>query len=168
MNDLPEYFWDDLLDYIEEDKVIPIIGRKLVTVLPPMTKSPLSSCGGAASGTPAGARRRFAAGLLSEPGGLPDPRAAARPQGGYLPAHPAVAEVHSLPAPAVPPGSRPDPPLQAVRERHLRLAGLADAINATRFWGNAKTEEIAYSPNDIQDLRSEKKSLDRPVVYHTS
>jgi hypothetical protein len=32
MNDLPEYFWDDLLDYIEEDKVIPIIGRKLVTV----------------------------------------------------------------------------------------------------------------------------------------
>jgi hypothetical protein len=45
---------------------------------------------------------------------------------------------------------------------------LADAINATRFGGNAKTEEIAYSPNDIQDLRSEKKSLDRPVVYHTS
>ena len=25
---------------------------------------------------------------------------------------------------------------------------------------------IAYSPNDIQDLRSGKKSLDRPVVYH--
>jgi SIR2-like domain len=43
---------------------------------------------------------------------------------------------------------------------------LADAINATRFGGNAKTEVIAYSPNDIQDLGSEKKRLDRPVVYH--
>ena len=32
MNDLPEYFWDDLLDYIEADKVIPIIGPELVTV----------------------------------------------------------------------------------------------------------------------------------------
>ncbi len=32
MNDLPEYFWDDLLDYIEADKVIPIIGPELVAV----------------------------------------------------------------------------------------------------------------------------------------
>ena len=32
MSDLPEYFWDDLLDYIEADKVIPIIGPELVTV----------------------------------------------------------------------------------------------------------------------------------------
>ncbi len=31
MNDLPEYFWDDLLDYIEA-KVIPIIGPELVAV----------------------------------------------------------------------------------------------------------------------------------------
>ena len=39
---------------------------------------------------------------------------------------------------------------------------LADAINATRFGGNAKTEEIAYSPNDIQDLTSKRRVSTAP------
>ena len=60
----------------------------------------------------------------------------------------------------------PPPPrlLDLARIKHFDLfvsitfdSLLADAINTVRFGGNARTEEIAYSPNDVQDLRIEKK-----------
>jgi hypothetical protein len=43
---------------------------------------------------------------------------------------------------------------------------LEDAINQARFDGVQSTEAIAYAPNRVTDLPSEREHLARPVVYH--
>ena len=40
------------------------------------------------------------------------------------------------------------------------------AINAERFGGAQSTEVIAYAPNRVADLASEREHFQRPVVYH--
>jgi hypothetical protein len=40
------------------------------------------------------------------------------------------------------------------------------AVNAERFAGAQSTEVIAYAPNRVADLPGELESLQRPVVYH--
>ena len=43
---------------------------------------------------------------------------------------------------------------------------LEQAINAERFGGAQSTEVIAYAPNRVADLPTEREQLQRPVVYH--
>ena len=43
---------------------------------------------------------------------------------------------------------------------------LEQAINDERFGGAQSTEVIAYSPNRVADLPTERERLQRPVVYH--
>jgi hypothetical protein len=43
---------------------------------------------------------------------------------------------------------------------------LEQAINLERFQGAQSTEVIAYAPNRVVDLPSEREKLQRPVVYH--
>ncbi|MEO7500122.1 MAG: toll/interleukin-1 receptor domain-containing protein, partial [Casimicrobiaceae bacterium] len=43
---------------------------------------------------------------------------------------------------------------------------LEQAINAERFGGAQSTEVIAYAPNRVADLATERENLQRPVVYH--
>jgi hypothetical protein len=43
---------------------------------------------------------------------------------------------------------------------------LEQAMNAERFGGAQSTEVIAYAPNRVADLPSERDQLQRPVVYH--
>src|SRR5262245_46586901 len=43
---------------------------------------------------------------------------------------------------------------------------LEQAINDERFAGAQSTEVIAYSPNRVADLPTEREHLQRPVVYH--
>src|SRR5947207_1690713 len=43
---------------------------------------------------------------------------------------------------------------------------LEQAINVERFQGAQSAEVIAYSPNRVADLPSERDRLQRPVVYH--
>jgi hypothetical protein len=43
---------------------------------------------------------------------------------------------------------------------------LEQAINAERFEGAQSTEVIAYAPNRVADLATERDRLQRPVVYH--
>ncbi len=43
---------------------------------------------------------------------------------------------------------------------------LEQAINGERFGGAQSTEVIAYSPNRVADLPTERERLQRPVVYH--
>lgn len=42
---------------------------------------------------------------------------------------------------------------------------LAVAINAVRFGGAERTEQIAYAPNKVADLPAEREALKNPVVY---
>ena len=43
---------------------------------------------------------------------------------------------------------------------------LEQAINNERFAGAQSTEVLAYSPNRVVDLPTEREKLQRPVVYH--
>src|SRR5215831_12864979 len=43
---------------------------------------------------------------------------------------------------------------------------LEQAINLERFQGAQSTEVISYSPNRVADLPTEREKLQRPVVYH--
>ncbi|HEY2863282.1 MAG TPA: toll/interleukin-1 receptor domain-containing protein [Casimicrobiaceae bacterium] len=43
---------------------------------------------------------------------------------------------------------------------------LEQALNGERFQGAQSTEVIAYSPNRVVDLPSEREKLQRPVIYH--
>ena len=43
---------------------------------------------------------------------------------------------------------------------------LEQAVNLERFGGAPSTEVIAYAPNRVADLPSERDRLQRPVVYH--
>lgn len=43
---------------------------------------------------------------------------------------------------------------------------LEQAINRARFHGAQTTETIAYQPNRVADLSAERDKLERPVVYH--
>ena len=43
---------------------------------------------------------------------------------------------------------------------------LEQAINAERFGGAPTTEVLAYAPNRVTDLPAERERLSRPVVYH--
>jgi hypothetical protein len=43
---------------------------------------------------------------------------------------------------------------------------LEQAVNAERFDGVQSTEVIAYAPNRVVDLSAEREKLTRPVIYH--
>ena len=43
---------------------------------------------------------------------------------------------------------------------------LEQAVNLERFGGAQSTEVLAYAPNRVTDLSSEREKLARPVVYH--
>ena len=43
---------------------------------------------------------------------------------------------------------------------------LEQAVNQERFGGAQSTEVIAYAPNRVADLPSEREKLQRPVIYH--
>ena len=43
---------------------------------------------------------------------------------------------------------------------------LEQAINSERFQGARSTEVVAYSPNRVADLPMEREKLQRPVIYH--
>jgi hypothetical protein len=157
--------WDDLLNYIEERRVIPIIGPELLRVE-----------------TETGPRafqewlaERLAARLNIDLSRLPQP--------------PSLDDVVSWHVASR--GRREEPytrlrsilrdatfaPPAALR----RLAEITDfdlfvtttfdgyleqAINEARFSGLPSTEVISYAPNRIADLTVERAQMTRPVVYH--
>ena len=160
-----EAFLDDMLEYVEDGKVIPIIGEELLRVRHGGTDVPLYS---------------YIAGKLAERLGIP---ADALPEN----ATPNSVVCHFLQRGGLPeevyPKIRPilnqaafEPP-----EPLLQLAGidrfrffvvltfdslLAAAIDRVRFGGEKRTLELAYSPKNVQDLPGPVDGLRQPVVYH--
>ena len=164
-DDAPDdYFWDDLLEYIEEGKVVPIIGSDLVTVAQGDTEVPLY---------------RHVAGLLAqrlkvrvddlgEDYSLNDVVCRfldnrGRKEDVYTRIRQLLKDDTFQPSKCL-------LDLASISRLNLFVSTtfdgqMASALNTKRFGGNAKTEVIAYSPGDVQDLRSDKKGLERPVVY---
>lgn len=157
--------WDDLLNYIEEKRVIPIVGPELLKVQ-----------------TDAGPRQllewlaeKLAARLsvdttpLSKPLLLNDVVCAYLAKNGRR--EEAYTRLRTIMREAAFTPPLPLRQLAEITDFNLYVSTTFDplleqAVNAVRFGGAANTEVIAYAPNRVADLPVERDDLQRPVVYH--
>ena len=159
-------FWDQLIQLIEEEKVVPVVGQDLLT-MPESTGHTLlyaflaarlaKFLGVPANDLPEGAElNEVACRYLSK--GKPAQRV-------YAALKTVAAEADALPV--------PEPLLQLAAIQPLSLfvsttfdSSLTRALNQKRFGGNPKTRVFAHSPNEVEDLPGDLKSLGAPAVYH--
>lgn len=157
--------WDDLLNYIEERRVIPIIGPELLRV-----------------DTDGGPRllyewlaEKLAARLGVDTDGLPQPLTLndvvccylgerGRREEVYTRLRSIMREVQFAPPPAL-------RQLARIVDFDLFITTTFDplleqALNAERFGGQPGADVIAYAPNRVADLPAERSQLQRPAVYH--
>jgi hypothetical protein len=157
--------WEDLLNYIEEKRVIPIVGPELLRVE-----------------TEAGPRLllewladKLAARLNVDPAPLSKPLVLNDVVCAYLANHGRREEAYTRlrtimrEAAFAPP--LPLRQLAEITDFNLYVSMTFDplleqAVNQVRFGGAANTEVIAYAPNRVADLPVARDDLQRPVVYH--
>ena len=162
---LADDVWDDLLNFIEEKRVIPIVGPELLKV-----------------DTESGPRllmellaERLAARLGVDPGPLAKPLALNDVVCSYLAGRGRREEAYTRlrtimrEAAFAPP--LPLRQLAEITDFNLYVSTTFDplleqAINQVRFAGAPNTEVLAYAPNRVADLPVEREDLQRPVVYH--
>ena len=157
--------WDDLLNYIEEHRVVPIIGPDLLRVQTDAGLRPLYVW----------LAEKLAARLSVDPVGLPQPLTLNDVMCSYLGQHgrreeaytrlrSIMREVHFEPPQAL-------RQLARITDFELFVTTtfdplLGEAVNAERYGGQPGAEVIAYTPNRVADLPSELADLKRTVVYH--
>jgi hypothetical protein len=157
--------WDDLLNYIEEKRVIPIIGPDLLRVQTDRGLRPLYEW----------LAEKLAAKLSVDPGVLPQPLTLNDVICAYLGQRGRREEVYTR-LRSIMREVEYEPPL-ALRQ----LAQITDfdlfitttfdpllekAVNAERYGGQSTADVIAYAPNRVADLPTERSQLQRAVVYH--
>ena len=157
--------WDDLLSFIEERRVIPIVGPELLQVA-----------------TPAGPKllydwlaERLAVKLNIDTSELPKPytlndvvclflAARGRREEAYVRLRGILRDANPEPSPTL-------RRLASITDFDLFVSStfdplLENAINLERFGGAPSTEVISYAPNRVADLPGERGQWTRPVVYH--
>ena len=157
--------WEDLLSFIEERRVIPIVGPELLQV-----------------NTDRGSRllydwlaEKLAARLNVDVSSLPQPytlndvvcwflAARGRREEAYVRLR-SILKDASFEAPSA------LRKLAAITDFDLFVTTtfdplLENAINQERFQGAASTDVLSYAPNRVTDLPCERDRLQRPVVYH--
>jgi hypothetical protein len=157
--------WEDLLNFIEERRVIPIIGPELLQVE-----------------TDAGPRllyewvaEKLAVRLGVDTPQLPHPytlndvvcwflSSRGRREEAYTRLRSIFREANFAPPQAL-------RQLAQITDFDLFVTTTFDplleqAINLERFGGAQSAEVIAYAPNRVADLPSEREKLQRPVIYH--
>jgi hypothetical protein len=157
--------WEDLLNFIEERRVIPIIGPELLKVE-----------------TETGPRllyewlaEKLAIKLNVDTTQLPQPYtlndvvcwflgSRGRREEAYTRVRSILRDANFAPSLAL-------RQLAQIRDFDLFVTTTFDplleqAINLERFDGAQSTEVVAYSPNRVADLPTERERLERPVVYH--
>ena len=162
---LDEDAWDDLLNFIEERRVVPIIGPELLQV-----------------DTDAGPRQlydwvaeKLAAKLGVDTSQLPRPytlndvvcwflASRGRREEAYTRLRSLFRDANFAPPPAL-------RQLAQITDFDLFVTTTFDplleqAINLERFGGAQSTDVIAYAPNRVVDLPCEREKLTRPVIYH--
>lgn len=157
--------WDDLLNYIEEHRVIPIIGPDLLRV---QTDSGLRPLYGWLA-------EKLAARLSVDPTELPQPLTLNDVMCSYLGQHGRREEAYTR-LRSIMREVRFEPPLALRQLVQITDFGLfvtttfdpllEEAVNAERYGGQPGAEVIAYTPNRVADLPSELADLQRIVVYH--
>jgi hypothetical protein len=165
MSTLDDDGWDDLLNFIEERRVIPIVGPELLMV--PTDRGPRLLLDWVAE--------RLAARLNVNTADLPQPYSLNDVVCWFLAARGRREEAY-VRLRSIIKDANFEPPL-ALR----RLASITDfdlfvsttfdsllenAINIERYGGASSTDVLAYAPNRVADLPAERDRLQRPVVYH--
>ena len=157
--------WDDLLSFIEERRVIPIIGPELLQVN--TDKGPRLLYDWLAEKL--AGRLNVDVSLLPKPYTLNDVvcwflGARGRREEAYVRLRGLLKDANFEPPQAL-------RRLAAIPEFDLYVSTTFDplletAINLERFAGAPSTETLSYSPNRVIDLPTERDQLQRPVVYH--
>jgi hypothetical protein len=162
----PERFWDQLLNVVDEGRVVPIVGQDLLalriqdrdtTLYSVLAERLAPYLGLPDAGSPAEATlNAVACRYMAQGGELEDIYSAIKSimsTGAELPV--------------------PEALTQLAKISHFKLfvsvtfdSLLEQAINRVRFGGASKTEVLAYSPSLVQDLPSDLQRLDRPTVFH--
>jgi hypothetical protein len=157
--------WDDLLSFIEERRVIPIVGPELLMVAG--ERGPRLLYDWAAEKL--AARLNVATSDLPERYTLNDVvcmflAARGRREEAYVRLRSIIKD-----APFTPPLALQH--LAAVADFDLFVSTTPDsllesAINLVRAGGAPTTDVVSYSPNRVADLPCERDRLERPLVYH--
>jgi TIR domain/SIR2-like domain len=157
--------WEDLLSFIEERRVIPIVGPELLMV--PTDRGPRLLLDWAAE--------KLAARLSVDTSALPQRYTLNDVVCWFLAARgrreEAYVRLRSIlkDAPFEPPQALRQ--LAAITDFDLFVTTTFDsllerAINLERFGGVPSTEVLSYAPNRVTDLPAGRDQLPRPVVYH--
>jgi len=162
---LDEDAWDDLLNFIEERRVIPIIGPELLQI--DIEGSPRQLYDWVAE--------KLAAKLNVDTSQLPRPynlndvvcwflASRGRREEAYTRLRSLLRDANFAPPLAL-------RQLAQITDFDLFVTTTFDplleqAINTERFGGAQTTDVIAYAPNRVADLPSEREKLTRPVIYH--
>lgn len=157
--------WDDLLNYIEERRVIPIIGPDLMRVQTDRGLRPLYEW----------LAERLAAKLAVDVSSLPEPLTLndvmcsylgqrGRREEAYTRVRSILREVDFEPPPAL-------MQLAQITDFDLFVTTTFDpllekAVNRERYGGQPSSDVIAYAPNRVVDLPAERGQLQRSVIYH--
>jgi hypothetical protein len=162
---LDEDAWDDLLSFIEERRVIPIVGPELLMVATRERPRLLYDW----------VAERLAAKLSVDTRRLPQPYTLndvvcwfladrGRREEAYVRLRAVLKDANFEPPAAL-------RQLAAITDFDLYVSTTFDplletAINLERFGGAASTDVIGYAPNRVNDLPVERDRLTRPLVYH--
>jgi hypothetical protein len=157
--------WDDLLSFIEERRVIPIVGPELLLVS--TDRGPRLLLDWVAE--------KLAGRLNVNVAELPQPytlndvvcwflSARGRREEAYVRLRSIIKEANFEPPAAL-------RRLAAITDFDLFVSTTFDslleaAINLERFDGAPSTDVLSYAPNRVTDLTTERDRLQRPVVYH--
>ncbi len=162
---LDEDAWEDLLSYIEERQVIPIVGPELLQVTTERGPRLLHDW----------AAEKLAGRLNISGSDLPERytlndvvclflAGRGRREEAYVRLRSVLRDAPFEPPPAL-------RQLAAITDFDLFVTTTFDsllesAINLERFGGSASTEVLSYAPNRVVDLPVERSQLSRPLVYH--
>lgn len=161
-----EFFWDDLLEFIDERRVIPIIGSELVTVPNGRGKEvPLTRV----LATRLAERLHVPAEQIAGSDALHEVVSRYIQRGGrredVYPRLRAVMKEIEAPVPRL--------LRELARIRHFNVfvtttfdSLLAQALDEERFGGATQTNTIAYAPNHVTDLPPDAHDAMAPTVFH--
>jgi TIR domain/SIR2-like domain len=160
-----ENAWDDLLNFVEEKRVIPIVGPELLTVQTDTGPQNLYSwlalrlaprLGLALSDLPAAPTLNdVVVQFLSRRG---------RREDAYTRIRTILRETAFAPPVAL-------QQLAEITDLDLYVTTtfdslMEDAVNRARFAGQPQVDVVAYAPNKVNDLATERDQMTRPLVYH--